>query len=96
MGGSGNSVVRIGSILGWAVTRLHACSFGGRGACSVGGRGARSVPGRVGLFGVGGAMGSVMASWAASANSTVVAYRLSGSLAMPVAITRSNCAGTFG
>jgi hypothetical protein len=26
----------------------------------------------------------------------VVAYRLSGSLAIPLAITASNCAGTFG
>ena len=37
-----------------------------------------------------------MASRAASANSTVVAYRWSGSLAMPVAMTSSTCGGTFG
>jgi hypothetical protein len=37
-----------------------------------------------------------MASRAASANSTVVAYRLSGSFAMPVVITSSICSGTFG
>ena len=41
-------------------------------------------------------MGTVIAARAASASSTVVAYRLSGFLAMPLAITGSNWAGTFG
>src|ERR1700737_3824308 len=64
---------------------------------TVTGFGVGAVDGGLGAgLGAGRAIGTVMASWAALANSTVVAYRLSGSLAMPVAITGSNCAGTFG
>src|SRR6202011_2891774 len=73
-------------------TPLGGGRFAGSSVDWVGGL--RSRVGPVG--GAGQGMGVVMASWAALANSTVVAYRWAGSLAMPVAITLSNCAGTSG
>src|SRR5581483_9164093 len=53
--------------------------------------GSRSTPGNAGRD-----IGAVIASCAALANSVVVRYRWLGSLAMPVAITRSNADGTSG
>src|SRR5580700_6091867 len=62
----------------------------------VGGWSVESARGVAAMLGSPNCVGTAMASWAASANSTVVAYRWSGSLAMPRAITLSSCGGTFG